>query len=106
MTLSEERVQFPSQGQVIEGLLGRRPGTNGVIVTHPHPLYGGAMRNAVVEAGTGVYREARYTTLRFNFRGVGDSQGEYGHGIGEQHDLRAARCAVKSTPSCRDSRGI
>lgn len=77
-----------------------------MIVTHPHPLYGGDMRNAVVEAVTGVYREAGYTTLRFNFRSVGGSQGEYDHGIGEQHDIRAALCAAKSTPSCRDSRGL
>lgn len=90
MTPSEERVQFTSQGLVIEGLLGRRPGTRGMIVTHPHPLYGGDMHNDVVAAVTDTYAKAGYTTLRFNFRGVGGSQGQYDHGIGEQHDIRAA----------------
>ncbi|MFZ0256600.1 MAG: alpha/beta fold hydrolase [Gammaproteobacteria bacterium] len=61
-----------------------------MIVTHPHPLYGGDMYNNVVAAVTDTYAKAGYTTLRFNFRGVGGSQGQYDHGIGEQHDIRAA----------------
>lgn len=51
MRPSEERGQFPSQGLTIEGLLKRRPGTRGRIVTHPHPLYGGDMDNNVVAVG-------------------------------------------------------
>lgn len=90
MIRSEERVQFTSEGLTIEGRLARRAGTKGVVVTHPHPLYGGDMYNNVVEAVIGSYREAGYTTLRFNFRGVGGSQGKYGQGLGEQHDVQAA----------------
>lgn len=60
------------------------------MVAHPHPLYGGDLYNPVVEAVARAYGEAGYTTLRFNFRGVGGSQGEYAQGIGEQQDIQAA----------------
>ena len=59
-------------------------------VPHPHPLYGGNMHNDVVISITKTYQNMGYTTLRFNFRGVGNSQGSYGDGVGEQEDVRAA----------------
>lgn len=61
-----------------------------MVVTHPHPLYGGDMQNNVVAAVTKLYANAGYWTLRFNFRGVGASQGAYDNGRGEQHDVDAA----------------
>ena len=48
------------------------------------------MHNNVVNAVARVYRQNGYTSLRFNFRGVGNSQGSHGNGIGEQADVRAA----------------
>ena len=48
------------------------------------------MYNNVVESLVRVYQQAGYSTLRFNFRGVGSSHGEYGDGTGEQEDVRAA----------------
>ena len=88
--MKEERVSFESQGLKIEGLIRKGAGPNGVVVTHPHPLYGGQMHNNVVESMVRAYGENGYWTLRFNFRGVGRSQGVYDDGSGEQEDVKAA----------------
>jgi alpha/beta superfamily hydrolase len=88
--MAEERI-FIDSGEIrLEGLLENVPGEKGLVMTHPHPLYGGEMGNNVVEAVVGAYREQGYSTLRFNFRGVGASEGEYDNGIGEQEDVGAA----------------
>ena len=86
----EERITFKSGRYQLEGYW--RPGkeNKGMVITHPHPLYGGTMHNPVVEAVQNVYAQHGYATLRFNFRGVGDSQGDYDNGVGEQDDVRAA----------------
>ncbi len=88
--MAEEKILIDSGGLQIEGLLENLPGDKGVVVTHPHPLYGGAMHNNVVEAIVEAYRKKGYSTLRFNFRGVGGSQGTHDNGIGEQEDIGAA----------------
>jgi alpha/beta superfamily hydrolase len=88
--MAEERVSIQSGDLTLEGLLGKKPGERGVVVTHPHPLYGGEMNNNVVEAVVQAYAEEGYSTLRFNFRGVGRSEGRYSEGVGEQEDVRAA----------------
>ena len=85
-----EKIRFLSDGYEIEGRLEKSSLQRGVVITHPHPLYGGDMHNNVVAAIERVYRQKSYTTLRFNFRGVGNSQGSYGNGVGEQEDVRAA----------------
>ena len=91
----EERVFFFSNGIDIEGLLHSAPGENGVLVTHPHPLYGGSMHDGVVESLVRIYQQHGYTTLRFNFRGVGHSQGHYDQGQGEQEDDKSALQFIK-----------
>ena len=88
--MAEERVFLQSGGLKIEGLVESRNSDRGVVITHPHPLYGGDMYNNVVEAIVQAYREKGHSTLRFNFRGVGQSEGEYDNGIGEQENVRAA----------------
>jgi len=60
------------------------------LVCHPHPLYGGTMHNKVVFRAAKAALELGLPTLRFNFRGVGKSQGEFGQGRGELEDTRAA----------------
>jgi uncharacterized protein len=62
----------------------------GVVICHPHPLYGGDMDNPVVVRVQEVCAELGLATLRFNFRGVGGSSGTHGGGLGEQDDTRAA----------------
>jgi alpha/beta superfamily hydrolase len=86
----EEKIRFISGKFEIEGRLEKNSLRKGAVITHPHPLYGGDMNNNVVTAITRVYRQAGYTTLRFNFRGVGSSGGKHDNGIGEQEDVRAA----------------
>ncbi|MDY6882016.1 MAG: alpha/beta fold hydrolase [Desulfatiglans sp.] len=88
--MAEEKIVFHSGTLKLEGLLGMSSGQSGVVVTHPHPMYGGDMYNNVVESVIKAYSEKRYATLRFNFRGAGGSEGDYDDGIGEQEDLKAA----------------
>ena len=59
------------------------------LVAHPHPLYGGTMHNKVVHRLARGFRRAGAAVLRFNFRGVGKSQGAYNQGVGEIEDARA-----------------
>jgi hypothetical protein len=61
-----------------------------VVITHPHPLYGGSMDNPVVMAIADSFFERGFTTLRFNFRGTCNSTGMFDNGEGEQEDVRAA----------------
>jgi len=60
------------------------------IVLHPHPQFGGTMNNKVVYNLHYVFHGLGFSVLRFNFRGVGRSQGEYDMGIGELSDAASA----------------
>jgi len=60
------------------------------LVLHPHPLHGGTMNNRVVHSLYGRFQAMGFSVLRFNFRGVGRSQGRYDGGIGEISDAAAA----------------
>ena len=62
----------------------------GVVVCHPHPLFGGDMNNSLVLALCQELVEAGFVTLRFNFRGVGNSDGSFTKGEEEQEDVGAA----------------
>jgi alpha/beta superfamily hydrolase len=88
--MAEEQVFFSCGDIKLEGLLEVAPGGRGVVVSHPHPLYGGNMYNMVVESITRAYKQAGYTTLRFNFRGTGGSGGDFDQGLGEREDVQAA----------------
>ncbi|MEL6679140.1 MAG: alpha/beta hydrolase [Pseudomonadota bacterium] len=60
------------------------------IILHPHPKFGGTMNNKVVYNLHYAFLNLGFTVLRFNFRGVGRSQGEYDQGIGELSDAASA----------------
>ena len=60
------------------------------LVCHPHPLFGGTMHNKVVYRVARSLRNTGSVVLRFNFRGVGASEGEHAQGVGEVEDARAA----------------
>jgi alpha/beta superfamily hydrolase len=62
----------------------------GVVLCHPHPLYGGDMDSNVVVRAAEACAVRNVATLRFNFRGVGASTGKHDDGRGEQDDVRAA----------------
>jgi len=57
------------------------------VIAHPHPLYGGTMDNKVITTLAKVFVEAGFATLRFNFRGVGASEGVHDEGRGETEDM-------------------
>ena len=59
------------------------------VVCHPHPLYGWTMQNKVVHSAARALQEAGAATVRFNFRGVGHSEGRYDAGRGELEDVLA-----------------
>ena len=59
------------------------------VICHPHPLYHGTMKNKVVHTLARVFIDVGYVAVRFNFRGVGNSDGEYAEAIGETDDLLA-----------------
>jgi len=61
------------------------------LVCHPHPLHGGTMHNKVVYRIARGLRQAGAVVLRFNYRGVNLSEGEYARGDGELDDARVAR---------------
>ena len=91
----ERRVTFRCRDLELEGLWDAASPTSAAVITHPHPLYGGDMRNAVVETISKAYRNRGWSTLRFNFRGVGNSEGHFDSGIGEQEDLAEAIAFLK-----------
>ena len=60
------------------------------LILHPHPQFGGTMNNQVVYALYYMFVERGFSVLRFNFRGVGRSQGAFDHGQGELADSASA----------------
>ena len=67
----------------------RNPPRGVALVLHPHPLGGGTMHNKVVFRAAAALNDVGLTTLRINFRGVGQSSGEHDEGRGEVEDVRA-----------------
>lgn len=59
------------------------------LICHPHPLHGGTMNNKVITTVTRSFRDAGIASIRFNYRGVGESDGAFGDAIGETEDLLA-----------------
>lgn len=92
--MNENRVEFKSGELTLEGLLSVG-GRKGAVLAHPHPLMGGNMRDHVLMAMSQAFNESGYTTLRFNFRGIGRSEGFFDNGIGEQEDLKSAVNYIK-----------
>lgn len=88
-------VAIPCGDITLEGLLHLPEGDStfpGIVVCHPHPQYGGDMYNNVVGALVRAALGSGFAALRFNFRGVGESEGGHAGGQAEPEDVRAA-CA-------------
>ncbi len=74
----------------LEVAIDRAPDARGVaVIAHPHPLHGGTLSNKVVQTLARASVLAGWTAVRFNFRGVGRSEGGYDEGRGELDDLLA-----------------
>jgi alpha/beta superfamily hydrolase len=89
MSRAGERIFIEGEAGRIETVIDRPAGApRGVaLVAHPHPLYGGTLDNKVVQTLARVFVELGYVSLRPNFRGVGQSQGQHDQGRGETEDL-------------------
>jgi alpha/beta superfamily hydrolase len=85
-------VLFPGPAGRLEGRYspGKSPTAPIALILHPHPQHGGTMNNKVVYQLYNAFAERDFSTLRFNFRGVGRSQGAYDRGEGELSDAAAA----------------
>jgi alpha/beta superfamily hydrolase len=92
----EENLTLKVNALSLEARFSAGGGADGVVITHPHPLYGGSMDNNVVWTAVRTFGERGWSTLRFNFRGVGASTGSYGGGLEEVEDVVAATDYLKS----------
>jgi alpha/beta superfamily hydrolase len=88
-----EAVVIPGPAGPLEALLEIPEGASSAsvaVVCHPHPQHGGTMQNKVVHMLARTFQEQGVPTIRFNYRGVGNSAGEYDEGRGETDDAVAA----------------
>lgn len=92
--MRQSAVSFETDGLKIEGVVAQPDDmaglAPGVVICHPGPLNGGNMDNNVVMAVSVALVDAGFTTLRFNFRGVGNSQGEHTKGDLEHQEAQGA----------------
>lgn len=92
----EQAIFVPGPSGQLEAMI-HAPNGDGVfserqviaIICHPHPQHGGTMDNKVVTTLMRVYRDLGIAVVRFNFRGVGRSEGQFDNAVGEQDDLLA-----------------
>jgi alpha/beta superfamily hydrolase len=89
MNSQTQKLTLQGEAGVIEALRDAPEGVSrGVaIVAHPHPLFGGTMDNKVVQTLARAFVQCGWTVVRFNFRGVGASEGEHDAGAGEARDM-------------------
>jgi alpha/beta superfamily hydrolase len=99
-------ITFTSEGLTLEGILHQPVSSPcpAAAVCHPHPLYGGNMNNNVVAAVCRALAEAGIAGLRFNYRGVGRSEGKYGNGLGERTDAAAALAHLRQLAEVEQDR--
>jgi alpha/beta superfamily hydrolase len=64
-----------------------------VVIAHPHPLFGGTLDNKVVQTLARAFTQCGWTAVRFNFRGVGATEGQHDEGRGELDDMLAVVAA-------------
>lgn len=88
----KELVTIANDPLTLEGVLSlvNETGHPGLVLCHPHPLFGGSMEDSRLRAISSAAVSKGFNTLRFNFRGVGKSEGSFGQGIGEIQDTLAA----------------
>jgi alpha/beta superfamily hydrolase len=103
MNAQTERLRLNGPAGAIEALRDAAapdvPYRGVAVVSHPHPLFGGTMDNKVVQTLARAFVQCGWTAVRFNFRGVGASEGHYADGDGEVDDLLAVvREAARDGP--------
>ena len=99
---NDRPITIESEGLRLEGALRDGDGVLAAVVLHPHPQYGGDMSNHVVMAACDAVAALGASTLRFNFRGTGRSEGSYDSGRGEAADARTAAMMLRgANPSAK-----
>ena len=100
--MRQTAVAFKSKGLTLEGVIAFPQGLSGpfpgVVVCHPHPLFGGNMDNSLVQEVCSALVREGFGTLRFNFRGVGNSEGSFTKGENEPEDVNAALSLMRNWP--------
>lgn len=95
----------PGEAGAIEVMLSSPPEPctprTGMLICHPHPLYGGAMTNKVVHSLAMAAHDAGVHALRFNFRGVGRSEGVHDAGRGEVDDVLQLAALMRGPLACQ-----
>jgi hypothetical protein len=96
---TKEALSLPGPAGVLEALLevpDRHRVEHVAVICHPHPLHHGSMLNKVVHTVSRAMLDLGFPALRFNFRGVGASDGQYAEGIGEADDVLAVSDWLRS----------
>uniref|UniRef100_UPI003FA2A8DF alpha/beta hydrolase n=1 Tax=Sphaerotilus montanus TaxID=522889 RepID=UPI003FA2A8DF len=101
MNAQTERLHVAGPAGAIEVAVDQPPGVDAprgvAVLAHPHPLFGGTMDNKVVQTMARAFLQMGYRTVRFNFRGVGSTEGVHDEGRGESDDLLAVVAAQRTT---------
>ena len=101
MNAQTETIILPGPAGALELAIDRpatpRAGGGVAVISHPHPLFGGTLHNKVVQTLARAFVQAGWTAVRYNFRGVGQSEGVHDHGVGEAQDLLAVIAAQAPT---------
>lgn len=82
-------IEGPAGSLELLTLASKNPSHEVAIICHPHPLHEGTMHNKVVHTLSRAFHHKNIHAVRFNFRGVGKSVGQFGDSVGEVEDLRA-----------------
>lgn len=101
MNSATSRFNFQGPAGVIEALCDvpeKSPYKGTAVISHPHPLFGGTMQNKVVQTIAKAFVQNGWRAIRFNFRGVGASEGVYDEGRGELEDLMSVIAQSQAMP--------
>ncbi len=106
--MRQSAVSFEVEGLNFEGAVAQPEdggtGMPGVVICHPHPLHGGNMDNNVVLADSFALVDQGFATLRFNFRGVGNSEGQHTKGELEHQEVLGALEVLRAWPGVNSRR--
>ncbi|MBI2856384.1 MAG: dienelactone hydrolase family protein [Chloroflexi bacterium] len=106
--MRQQSIAFRGRGIALDGIVTLPQGAPGpfpgVVLCHSHPMFGESMASAVMQALAQALDSQRMATLRFNFRGVGGSEGTFDQGKGEQEDLKAALDTFRKWPGVDKNR--
>lgn len=90
MNPATQSIRLQGEAGAVEALMDLPPGENvhgTVVIAHPHPLFGGSMHNKVVQTLARAFVQCGWRAVRFQFRGVGASEGAHDEGRGEARDM-------------------